>query len=1185
MALETNPVKVTRNYRFTTSLSTPLPLSNSSLLAESGNQTTAGKTDPSKLVFTIKGLPKDGQIKKNSTVLATNGTFTQADINSGIIVYQHDPAKLNVLDSFPVCVKEVNASGTTISRQDTCFTIEINITIPEVPPTGQFNGITLLENTEKVLARANFDYDDGNNPGVYSQVFFEIQSPPSKGKLMLNGVPLINSGDKFTQEDINGGKVKYVNQNASIDPNAETDQFTFKSTDPQKKYGPLETFPITIQQLIEAPTVQTTELVVNQGSTKKVNEAPAKNIDAQDKDTTADKLTFTVTTVPTQGDMQLNGTALKAGDKFTQADVDAGKLAYKHNNGETDKDSFAFSVTDGTTTVTGTLSIKITIPTNLPPNVEIHDINVAQGATTNVTTSNIKVTDPESLPNDKIKMKIVNLPRYGTLKLNGTPMTVGQEFTYADVVAGTRWTFTHDGSSNLQDVLKVSVSDGKNVAEYPINIVVAATVNKPPQVDLNSPSNIDSGATATIDNKVLKFSDPDSPPTAVKLKLTSVPAHGTLKAGGQVVAVGQEAVLTAWAAGLGLTYENNASDTATTDTFQFKLFDEVNTVGPFTYTINIKQKPPSKTPGLKNNGMHVVYKDTKAIKEDALTATDDDTVDSKLVFTLKTVPSNGSLLLAGRALLVGDTFTVADIKGLKLSYKNSNQVPTDTFDFTLADDATPTPNKIDGTFTITIDPGLKLTTGETNVGNGNSVVLKAPALDASTPRKSASQTSEVVFTVTTAPLYGTVQLGGADVTTFTLKDLNDGKVTYKHAGTSAEPIDTFGVSVTDGVETLDGTVKVNVASPADPDPVLINLGMTVQAASCKYVTPTMLFATDKSAIGADITPDQLIFTLTSTVTNVHLKKNNAELSSGGTFTAKDIKDGLIQVCVDDTQQTSASLPMTLSETGKTFNTFNYNVTIQPSPPTTLVSGGLATSICSDQGLTPYVLRVDNPPTGVPESQVVFTLTTPPQRGTLKKAGVELKAGDTFTQADISAGIIVYSNRTTNAGVDGFAFSWAAGDKTGAGQFGIDIQYANNPPWMGVINGITVFEKSTTPIDRTNLMIYDVDLDAIGPVQIPPDLTTQTVADRGIDRGGFSQVFSVNLGDKYSYTLTINKGSARFVVVRTDTNAVIADSTCTKVTKTGNFTIPAGIEDAKVIVSTGCNLTARDTSYSLTITKQ
>lgn len=66
-------------------------------------------------------------------------------------------------------------------------------------------------------------------------------------------------------------------------------------------------------------------------------------VDVDTADTSANVL-FEVTTLPQHGALQLDGTKLKVGDTFSQADVDAGLLAFQHNDSFATSDGFEFNV-------------------------------------------------------------------------------------------------------------------------------------------------------------------------------------------------------------------------------------------------------------------------------------------------------------------------------------------------------------------------------------------------------------------------------------------------------------------------------------------------------------------------------------------------------------------------------------------------------------------------------------------------------------------------------------------------------------------------------------------------------------------------------------------------------------------------------------------------------------------------
>ena len=120
------------------------------------------------------------------------------------------------------------------------------------------------------------------------------------------------------------------------------------------------TVTVTVNGVNDAPT-----LTVNDGvSVTTAGEVVIGSAELAfaDVDNTAAELTYTLTTAPTDGEVQLNGTQTTS---FTQADLNAGLVTYEHT-GSNAADSFVFSVSDGDGgQVTGqTFDITITGPTS-----------------------------------------------------------------------------------------------------------------------------------------------------------------------------------------------------------------------------------------------------------------------------------------------------------------------------------------------------------------------------------------------------------------------------------------------------------------------------------------------------------------------------------------------------------------------------------------------------------------------------------------------------------------------------------------------------------------------------------------------------------------------------------------------------------------------------------------------------
>jgi len=131
---------------------------------------------------------------------------------------------------------------------------------------------------------------------------------------------------------------------------------------------------LSIAENDEPPTLPAnTGLTVVEGAA--ANITPAQ-LAAADNDNPAAELVFTLTAAPAHGTLSLGGAALTAGGSFTQADVDAGRLSYAHDGGETSSDSFGFTLTDGTTTLPAATFAITVAPANDAP-----VIGLTRGAT------------------------------------------------------------------------------------------------------------------------------------------------------------------------------------------------------------------------------------------------------------------------------------------------------------------------------------------------------------------------------------------------------------------------------------------------------------------------------------------------------------------------------------------------------------------------------------------------------------------------------------------------------------------------------------------------------------------------------------------------------------------------------------------------------------------------------------
>lgn len=96
-----------------------------------------------------------------------------------------------------------------------------------------------------------------------------------------------------------------------------------------------------------------------------------------------------------------------------------------------------------------------------------------------------------------------------------------------------------------------------------------------------------------------------------------------------------------------------------------------------------------------------------------------------------------------------------------------------------------------------------------------------------------------------------------------------------------------------------------------------------------------------------------------------------------------------------------------------------------SAPFIVKNEGLTINIGEQKAIESALLLAEDQDNG--PNQLVFTLVSVPQYGILEKNGSILKAGDTFTQADINNGLLRFINNSTGPADDYFRFTLSDGE--------------------------------------------------------------------------------------------------------------------------------------------------------------
>lgn len=274
----------------------------------------------------------------------------------------------------------------------------------------------------------------------------------------------------------------------------------------------------------------------------------------------------------------------------------------------------------------------------------------------------------------------------------------------------------------------------------------------------------------------------------------------------------------------------------------------------------------------------------------------------------------------------------------------------------------------------------------------------------------------------------------------------------------------------DGGTSTPATKTVNVAANNDAPTIGTNAGLTLDEGATATITASLLAATDP-----DNTAAQLTYSVTTAPANGTLKRDGVAAS---TFTQADIDAGLITYVHNGSETVANSFSFTVTDGAATTPTTQFAITITPKNDAPVVStnSGLTVTRSGTVAITAARLAATDPDNT--PSQLVFSVTVAPAHGALLLNG---SAVNSFTQADINAGLVSYQHDGNAAATDSFTFVVSDGN------------LSTNP---------TVVSIDVQSNDGSIIIISDLDLDK-GRVTF--------TGDGGLDLDDHLELFAVDIG--------------------------------------------------------------------------
>ncbi|MDI1229056.1 MAG: cadherin-like domain-containing protein [bacterium] len=419
----------------------------------------------------------------------------------------------------------------------------------------------------------------------------------------------------------------------------------------------------------------------------------------------------------------------------------------------------------------------------------------------------------------------------------------------------------------------------------------------------------------------------------------------------------------------------------------------------------------------RNAGLRVDEGGSFVLNSSRLRAGDADTKPQDIVFTLDDDgPRHGQLELVSKPGEAVTSFTQRDLDIGRVRYvSDGSESTTDSFKFTVSDGT----SARSGSFAISISPVNDTPEASVNTGltvdEGGSAAITTDALSARDPDGFAATT---VFEVASGPAYGSLEIDGSSVTSFTQADLQEGRVTYVNDG-GENTADSFTFSIGDGAATSAITTFNIGITPVNDAPTIVNNGATVAEGGSRVITTANLRATDP-----DSASSSLVYTVTTAPTNGRLENTANAGVAITSFTQDDLAAGRVRFVHNGAEASTAGFGFSLSDGQATLgnNTFNLNVTPVNDAPVQVTNTGAAVNRRSSTIITSSQLRA----TDVDSANLTYNISRAPARGRLElttNAGVSITS---FSQGDLDAGRVRYVHTSTRNTDDTFRFRLSDG---------------------------------------------------------------------------------------------------------------------------------------------------------------
>uniref|UniRef100_A0A8C9VAQ1 Fras1 related extracellular matrix 3 n=1 Tax=Scleropages formosus TaxID=113540 RepID=A0A8C9VAQ1_SCLFO len=884
-----------------------------------------------------RGLPRYGTLLNYTS----NGQMIDCDafVELGIRYKHTSTTNSPNRDYIPMMVELLDKEGNTLQHEHFQIMVRIKEGTENTPPKPSFVAMMMMEIDQFVMTAITSDMLAAEDvESDLDDLIFNITTP-----LGYQQGYIISTDDQnlpitsFYQRDIKDLKIAY--KPPSEDSDVERIfQIEFEIVDTEGAVSDTFAFMIVVKPMNTLAPVATknTGQLLFEGQSRSLSSA--QNLEISDEDN-LDDVKITVVDGLKHGELTVLGSRHKF---FTPADLDAGVVVYQHDGSDTYSDNIIFRMTDGSHQVEFLFPITIVPTDDEPPIINANTgLVLFKNAVMQISPFILSATDIDS---EDSTIKFILEAPYSTLgelllrqveppedqsawKFSATDEMFEQvvtEWSQQDILDGKLF-YRHTGphsTTTVTDQFVFRVQDDNDPpnqsGEHTFTIKIHPVDDLPPELypDTTLYMTVKEYELTHFKKKFLRYTDLDSDDRDLKYIITKPPTdtdeNNPALLGDIVLTESPVTVITEFTQAQvnhhKVAYKPPDQELGITPKvvqFSFIVKDTAdNSVdGLFTVFLEpVNNKPPTIT----NTGFTVLERSTYIISKAELDATDQDTDDDEITFTVTQIPRFGQLQYLETDMSVGETFALEDIESGRLAYIHSGEESLgDTIKLDVSDGFHEVPIIIKITVKPVDDemPTILLPAGllgaSIDVLENGATEITSNVIQG---RDEDTDDLRLTFIVEEPPKLGEIMVNGIPAERFTQQNIINGDVVYAHTSGEIGPVkqhDSFNLTISDmsdewvvGGNKIQG-VQVHVTIlPVDSQSPIVSVGQqfTVVEGEKNVITLENIQAEDVDTDKDDILCTIIVQSTSGYVENISPAPGSEKSRAGTAITAFSIKD-------------------------------------------------------------------------------------------------------------------------------------------------------------------------------------------------------------------------------------------------------------------------------------------------------